>query len=107
MGAFGIGGGVTNLSAVTATGTGVMIPAARASGSTWSVKAATVTAGGTVLVEGSLNNADWYTVATLAVTATGNKYIKVDEPHPFLRANLSARTDGTYTVQCALWDGAR
>lgn len=98
---------VTNLSAVTATGAGSGIDARRSTGSTWQITAASVTAGGTVKIQGSVDNSNWYDINTVSVSASGNQRSLVDEPHPFIRANVTARTDGTYTVKCALWEGPR
>lgn len=98
---------VTNLSAVVTTGAGSGIDARRSTGSTWQISASGVTTGGTVKIQGSVDNTNWYDVNTISVGATGVQRSIVDEPHPFIRANLSARTDGTYTVKCALWEGPR
>jgi hypothetical protein len=104
---FGLLDPVTNLNAVVATGAGAAIDARRSTGSTWQIVATGVTTGGTVKVQGSVDNLSWYDINTVAVSATGNQKSLVDEPHPYLRANVSARTDGTYTVKCALWEGPR
>jgi len=69
----------------------------------WVVRATGVTTGGTVLIQGCEKNSgvatDWYTIATVSVTATGTFYavVPMGEVHKFQRANLSVRTDGTYS----------
>lgn len=93
---------VTNLAAVTTTGAGAAITASNAQSSTWQIIATGVTTGGTVLIEGSLDGTNWYSLSSTAVSATGSTGVSVASQHTFLRSNLSARTDGTYTVLCAL-----
>lgn len=68
----------------------------------WTIRAASVTTGGTVLIEGCEKNsdtaADWYTISTVPVTANGTLYVVVPmgEVHQYQRSRISARTDGTY-----------
>jgi hypothetical protein len=69
----------------------------------WVVAATGVTTGATIVIEGCYKDsavaADWYTLGTLAFTATGSKYLAVlaNERHNFMRINCTAWTDGTYT----------
>lgn len=96
-------GGV-NIDALAATGAGGSVYTADKGYLLWIVRASAVTTGGTVLIQGSDKNsstaADWYTIGSAAVTANGSMYVKVleEEWHPYMRANVSVRTDGTYTV---------
>jgi hypothetical protein len=94
------------LSAVTATGasaTKTVVGDAAVLALRWFVKATAVTTGGTVLIEGSHNGTDWFPLATAAVTATGNTTGVVTGPiGKYWRVNLSARTDGTYSVAASL-----
>lgn len=94
---------VTNLNAVTATGAGSSINASASDGSTWVITAASVTSGGTVLIQGSLDGTNWVTLSSTSVSASGSTGVSVTSRWTFLRANVSARTDGTYTVKCSLW----
>lgn len=105
-------GPTTVLNAVTATGRGTTnVDGRKASGSTWYITASSVTSGGTVKIEANVADnttaANYATLATVNVTADGTQVVTVDEPHCFLNANLSARTDGTFTVKCVLWRGDR
>ena len=95
---------VTNLSAVTTTGAGSSIEASDADGATVQITAASVTSGGTVLVQGSLDGSNWATLSTTAVSASGTTGVSVTGRWAYLRTNVSARTDGTYTTKVALWE---
>ena len=107
MARVGLGNAVTTLSAVTSTGAGSAVDAGNASQSVWQITSASVTTGGTVLVQGSLDGTNWYTLSTTAVSTNTTTGVVVSSTHTYLRANVSARTDGTYTVKYALLiDGA-
>ena len=95
---------VTNLNAVTSTGAGSSINAAAGDGSTWAIIASSVSSGGTVLIQGSLDGTNWATLSTTSVGANGTTGVAITGRWSFLRANVSARTDGTFTVKCALWE---
>lgn len=94
------------LSAVTATGASATktVPGDVAVQSLrYFIEAASVTTGGTVLIEGSNDGTDWYTLATAAITANGKTSGVITGPvGKYWRANLSARTDGTYSVAAEL-----
>lgn len=89
------------LLAVTATGAGatktvpgdLVIDTLR-----WWILSAAITTGGTVLIQGSYDGTNWTTLATQAVSANGVLTGTLTGPFKFYRANLSARTDGTYSV---------
>jgi hypothetical protein len=67
------------------------------------IKATGITTGGTVLIEGSHDGTNWYPLATAAISATGNTTGVVTGPvGKYWRVNLSARTDGTYSVAASL-----
>lgn len=99
-----LSGAITNLSAVTATGAGASINGALGDSSTWVITASSVTTGGTVLIQGSLDGTNWVTLSTTSVSGNGSTGVAVTSRWLFLRANVSARTDGTYTVKCCLWE---
>ena len=99
-----LGNVVTNLSAVVTTGAGTAVDGSSGDGSSWVITAASVTTGGTVLIQGSLDGTNYATLSTTAVSANGSTAVSVTGRWTHLRANVSARTDGTYTVQCALWE---
>ena len=89
---------VTLLSAVTATGAGDAIKANRQKGWTFVITAASVTTGGTVAIQAYLQGA-WVTIHSEAITADGDTVIRDEYGHyAQLRGNVTARTDGTYTV---------
>lgn len=67
------------------------------------VVASAVTTGGTVLIQGSHDGTNWATLATQAVSANGTTTGTVTGPiGKYWRVNLSARTDGTYSVAVSL-----
>lgn len=64
----------------------------------WWILASAVTTGGTVVIQGSHDNVNWATLQSQAVTANGLLTGTVSGPFKYFRANLTARTDGTYSV---------
>ncbi len=92
-----------SLQAVTGTGAGSSVYVGDKGVVMLIVTASSVTTGGVVLLEGCRKDStvagDWYTIATINVTANKSYYAQVmeDEWHMFARANVSARTDGTYS----------
>jgi hypothetical protein len=105
MARFALGAVATDLSAVTATGAGTGVQAPEAQYSVWSVTASAVTTGGTVLIQGSLDGTNYYTISTVTVSANGTQHVVVANAHPYLRSNVSARTDGTYTTKYVIARG--
>jgi len=99
-----LGNVVTNLNAVVTTATGDAVEGSTGDGSSWVITGASVTTGGTVLIEGSLDGTTWATLSTTSVGATGSTAVSVTGRWAWLRARVSARTDGTFTVKCALWE---
>jgi hypothetical protein len=90
---------VTNLSGVTATGAGTAVDMSNFNKITVSYKATSAGTGGTILTQGSLDNDAWYTLDTEAITTSGITYFALsDQKHKYIRTNLTARTDGTYTT---------
>ena len=85
----------TLLNAVTATG-------ASPSMGTDSNKPAFIQASGitvaTVTAQGSVDNTTWSTIGT-AITADG--LITIQNPPPYIRANVTAYTSGTITVKAS------
>lgn len=89
----------TLLSAVTATGAGSGIPLATASGAKVYVYSAAGSSC-TVLVQGSLDNSVWFTLATItnpAASPSGECWRGT--AWPYIRANVSARASGTITAK--------
>lgn len=92
------------LDAVTATGASSGIDTGECVGGTiWYIRASSVTSGATIQIQSgydrdSSSTTDWATIASVTVTANGLTVVNVEQPHRFMRVNISARTDGTYTV---------
>jgi hypothetical protein len=88
----------TLLSAVDSTGAGSSFSVERSKGWTFIIASSSVTSGGTVDIEAYIGGA-WYVIHSEDVTADGAVMIRDDHGHyEKIRANLSARTDGTYSV---------
>ena len=89
---------ITLLSAVSATGAGSSFSVERSKGWTFTVASSSVTSGGTVDVEAYIGGG-WRVIHSEAVTADGNVTIRDDHGHyEKIRGNVSARTDGTYSL---------
>lgn len=88
----------TLLAAVTDTGAGTAYESLNYSRFTFFIKAASVTTGGTVDIEALSPAGDWTVVSTNAISADGDTVVQTDGAFSQVRANVSARTDGTYTV---------
>jgi hypothetical protein len=87
------------LNAVVATGAGTEVfDCPRLRDFTFFIQAASVTTGATLKIQSISPSGQWHDVATIAVTANGNTVSTVTGAHEQLRANITARTDGTYTV---------
>lgn len=92
----------TNLSAVTTTGAGSWVVCADAHDVLCVLDAASVTSGGTVVLQGNTKSdglGSTYTISSITVSATGLSTVAItdgDVPAA-LRWNVTARTDGTYT----------
>ena len=89
---------ITLLDGVSATGAGSSFSVERAKGWTFTIASTSVTSGATVDVEAYIGGA-FRVIHSEAVTADGNVVIRDDHGHyEKLRGNVSARTDGTYSV---------
>ena len=88
----------TLLSAVTATGAGSGVATGDMETKTVYIVATSAATGGTVAVQTSYDNVTWVTIASEAVTTGVTEIAIVGLFQKFLRANLTARTDGTYSV---------
>ena len=62
------------------------------------IKAASVTVGATITIQAQTPAGDWTEVDVTNVTANGDTTIQFFGPFSKLRAVISSRTDGTYTV---------
>ena len=89
----------TLLSAVTSTGASATRAVEDSTAKTIYILAASVTSGGTVTIDSSPDGTNWVTLNTTTVTANGVTEVAiVGLVNKYIRVNLSARTDGTYTV---------
>jgi hypothetical protein len=92
------------LSAAVTTGAGSTVHTKDRGYVLWIVRVTGVTVGGTVLIQGcetdSGTAANWYTIGTVPITANGTHYVAVDEDewHVKMRANVTVRTDGSYSA---------
>jgi len=89
---------ITLLDGVSATGAGSPFSVERSKGWTFAIASSSVTTGATVDVEAYIGGG-WRVIHSEAVTADGNVVVRDDHGHyEKLRGNVSARTDGTYSV---------
>jgi hypothetical protein len=90
---------VTLLDAVTADGSSAPVDVSNFNKLTFAITSSSTTDGATVALEGSLDDTNWYTIDSNTVdTDTTTSYVISDEKHKYVRATISSRTDGTYTV---------
>lgn len=88
------------LNAVTSTGASSAETVSMFNKMTFYITSSSVSSGGTVLIQGSADGTNWVTLDTTNVTSSGTDAVSFSEIlHKFVRVNLSARTDGTYTVK--------
>jgi hypothetical protein len=89
---------ITLLDGVSATGAGSSFSVERSKGWTFAIASSSVTTGATVDVEAYIGGG-WRVIHSEAVTADGNVVVRDDHGHyEKIRGNVSARTDGTYSV---------
>jgi hypothetical protein len=102
-------GATQSLNAVTATGAGTSVDlGVTICNPVMEVLAASVTSGFTIRLEGSLEGTNWYPIASATVAANGTTVVTASTavagdiiPARFLRANVTARTDGTISAWVA------
>jgi len=97
----------TLLSAVTATGAGTAINVPNEKIHTFSIIASSVTSGGTMVLQATDFAGNVCTLQSVTVSANGNTIYTFAGFFAAVNANLSARTDGTFTVNYAGSDGSR
>ena len=88
----------TLLSAVTATGASSAVATGDMETKTVYIITTDATTGGTVAVQTSYDNTTWVTIASEAVTNGITEIAIVGLFQKYIRANITARTDGTYSV---------
>lgn len=90
-----------DLNAVTTTGAGSAYDVSQFNKITYHIVTTSVSTGGTVRLESSLDGTNYYTtVAEVMYTTSKTHEVNInDVKYKYLRANVSARTDGTVTVR--------
>jgi hypothetical protein len=90
----------TLLSAVTATGAGNAVTSSYyRSFTAFYNSTGTITTGATINLEAQVDGSTWLPIDTRTFTSTTTRaVVQFDGVFSALRANLTARTDGTYTV---------
>ena len=89
----------TLLSAVSATGASSAVDCTDMETKTVYIVASSVTSGATVAIQTSYDGTNYTTVHSESVTANGTTEIALVGLYEYyLRVNITARTDGTYTV---------
>jgi hypothetical protein len=83
------------LTAVASTGASAFENSLGSDMFTLYTKAASVTSGFTIDLEGSPDGSTWFQLTTRTVAANGNFADSVQAAAQYLRANVTARTDGT------------
>jgi len=87
------------LNAVTATGASADVNVSGYNKMTFHIIASSVTTGGTVVIQSSLDGTNYVDVDTTTVSADGTTEVVIENrKYKYVRANITARTDGTYTV---------
>lgn len=90
---------VTMLSAVTATGESTDVDVSNFNKLTFHIIASSVTDGGTMKIQHSIDGTNYTDVATESIADDGVTEVVVENrKYKYVRANLTARTDGTYSV---------
>ena len=88
----------TLLNAVVAVGVSPEFQGGRYRYFTFYIEASAVTTGGTMKIQSKAPNGTWCDVDSRAISANGTTVVTLEGSFDVLRANLSARTDGTFTV---------
>ena len=95
----------TILDGVVATGASSGVGCGIYESKTLYIVASDVTTGGVITVDTSPDNSNWVTLNTQTITGDGVTEVAiVGLVHKYIRANLTTRTDGTYTVYLFMKD---
>ena len=86
------------LNAVTATGASQQQDTFGSDNISMVVDASSVTVGATVEFQASADGTNWFTIDTRVVSGDGITIDNDQNFHKLVRANVTAYTDGTYTV---------
>lgn len=88
----------TLLAGVTTTGASSGVESLDWDRFSFFINAASVTTGGTVKIQTLSPAGDWVDLSTTTVSADGDTLVEKAGAYLQVRANVTARTDGTYTV---------
>lgn len=88
----------TLLNAVTTTGASSEADFTEMTQATFFITAASVTSGGTMKIQAKAPTGAWFDVDSRTIVTNGDTVVSIAGAFAAVRANLSARTDGTYTV---------
>jgi hypothetical protein len=86
------------LDGVTATGASSAVESFPYDRFSFFINASSVTTGATVKIQTKSPNDDWVDLSTTTVSADGDTLVEKSGAYEQVRANITARTDGTYTV---------
>lgn len=88
----------TLLNGATTTGAGASVSCERAKGWTFVIEATSVSSGATIDIQAEIAGS-FFTVHSETITASGSYMVRDDHGHyEKIRANISTRSDGTYSV---------
>ncbi len=93
------------MNGVTSTGAGTGVDALEYNCFAFFINASSVTTGGTVKIQALSPAGDWVDLSETAVTADGDTQVTKVGAFLQVRANVTARTDGTYTVTMVAKEG--
>lgn len=92
-------GPITNLNAVTATGSGASVDVSNYHNFTVHIVSSAVTDGATIIVEQSIDGVNWAIISTNNIAADGVTEISISQQaYRYMRTSVSTRIDGTYST---------
>lgn len=86
------------LNAVVVVSASQAVDVRRSRSFTFYIKAANIVSGGTMKIQAKTPAGDWTDLDSRTINANGDTVISLEGAYTEIRANLSARTDGTFTV---------
>jgi len=89
----------TLLDAVTATGASSSYNVLNYNKITFYYIASSTSTGATIKIQSSPDDSNWYDEDTEAISADGTTQFTIDGKRKYVRANVTSRTDGTYSVK--------
>lgn len=89
---------VNLLNAVTATGASITLNVSNLSKHTFHIVSTSVNTQGIIQIQTALDTANFVTTNIVTITSAGNSEVVLNNKYAYVRANVSARSDGTFTV---------